>query len=104
MDPSEIYVPPSVPKWDNMIQHGFLSPCTPTSHPLPLIPPSLGPNMTLLACIWVPWVSFPPLLTANFNFIDVSLFAGIRKHPWSRPSHSPHPLFSCLPPPLLVGL
>src|SRR5882762_5716203 len=29
--------------------------------------------MPLPACMWVPWVSFPSLLTANFDFIDVSL-------------------------------
>src|ERR1700691_5039635 len=32
---------------------------------------ALHPNMPCPTCMWVPWVSFPPLLTANFHFIDV---------------------------------
>src|ERR1700677_2944029 len=75
------------------------------THPPPPPHPSLlGPNMTLLACIWVPWVSFPPLLTANFDFIDVSLFCWHQETSLEQTISFPPPLLSCLPHPFFFAL
>jgi len=81
MGPSEIRV------WRPMIvQHCLFSSC-----PSPSFLPLQAQNILLPACIWVTWVSFPSLLTANF---DVSLLCWHQK-----PSHShPSPILAPSPP------
>src|ERR1700683_5480471 len=61
MDPSEIYVPPSTPKWDDMIvQHGFLSTTVHTHIPLPPPHPSLPRPEYDIASMYIgPMGKFP---------------------------------------------
>src|SRR5258708_7501082 len=75
MDPSEICIPPSAPKRDDMIiQHGFLSTTMPRLHAAPPPHPCLPRPRYAIASMYVgPMGKFPPFLTAIFHFINVLL-------------------------------